>query len=58
MTEPTAGSATTDLQTTATPDGDGYRINGEKVFIGNSEYADVIVLYVRFGPDSVELVRF
>ena len=50
MTEPTAGSATTDLQTTATPDGDGFRINGEKVFIGNSEYADVIVLYVRFGP--------
>jgi alkylation response protein AidB-like acyl-CoA dehydrogenase len=50
MTEPNAGSAATDLETTATPDGDGYRINGQKVFIGNSEYADVIVLYVRFGP--------
>ena len=50
MTEPQAGSAATDLETTATPDGDGFRINGQKVFIGNSEYADVVVLYVRFGP--------
>ncbi|MEA3157236.1 MAG: hypothetical protein QOK44_4825, partial [Betaproteobacteria bacterium] len=27
MTEPDAGSATTDLKTTATPDGKGFRIN-------------------------------
>jgi hypothetical protein len=32
MTEPDAGSATTDLKTTATPDGKGFRINGSKVF--------------------------
>src|SRR5688572_12516312 len=32
MTEPEAGSAVTDLTTSATPDGDGYRINGVKVF--------------------------
>ncbi len=50
MTEPDAGSAVTDLKTTATPDGDGWRINGSKVFVTHSGYADVIIAYVRFGP--------
>ena len=50
MTEPDAGSAVTDLKTSATPDGDGYRINGSKVFTTHSAYADVILAYVRFGP--------
>jgi alkylation response protein AidB-like acyl-CoA dehydrogenase len=50
MTEPEAGSAVTELKTTATPDGDGYRINGSKVFTTHSAYADVILAYVRFGP--------
>jgi alkylation response protein AidB-like acyl-CoA dehydrogenase len=50
MTEPDAGSAVTDLKTSATPDGEGYRINGSKVFTTHSAYADVILAYVRFGP--------
>jgi alkylation response protein AidB-like acyl-CoA dehydrogenase len=50
MTEPEAGSAVTDLKTSATPDGDGYRINGSKIFTTHSAYADVILAYVRFGP--------
>jgi alkylation response protein AidB-like acyl-CoA dehydrogenase len=50
MTEPEAGSAVTDLKTSATPDGDGFRINGTKVFTTHSAYADVILAYVRFGP--------
>ncbi len=50
MTEPEAGSAVTDLRTTATPDGDGFRVNGSKVFVTHSGYADVILAYVRFGP--------
>jgi alkylation response protein AidB-like acyl-CoA dehydrogenase len=50
MTEPDAGSAVTELKTTATPDGDGYRVNGSKVFTTHSAYADVILAYVRFGP--------
>jgi alkylation response protein AidB-like acyl-CoA dehydrogenase len=50
MTEPEAGSAVTDLTTTATPDGDGYRINGVKVFQTHASYADVMLTYVRFGP--------
>jgi len=50
MTEPGAGSAVTDLKTSATPDGDGYRINGVKVFQTHASYADVMLTYVRFGP--------
>ncbi len=50
MTEPDAGSAVTDLKTSATPEGDGYRINGSKIFTTHSAYADVILTYVRFGP--------
>jgi alkylation response protein AidB-like acyl-CoA dehydrogenase len=50
MTEPDAGSAVTELKTSATADGDGYRINGSKVFTTHSAYADVILTYVRFGP--------
>src|SRR5712671_6361343 len=49
MTEPDAGSAVTDLQTTATPDKGGYRIQGSKIFITHSAYADLILTYVRFG---------
>ena len=50
MTEPEAGSAVTDLKTSATPDGEGYRINGIKVFQTHASYADVMLTYVRFGP--------
>jgi len=50
MTEPEAGSAVTDLKTTARPDGTGYRVSGEKIFTTHAQYADVMVAYVRFGP--------
>ena len=50
MTEPEAGSAVTDLQTTATPEGKGFRVNGSKIFTTHSGYADVMLVYVRFGP--------
>jgi alkylation response protein AidB-like acyl-CoA dehydrogenase len=50
MTEPEAGSAVTDLTTSATPDGQGYRINGSKVFTTHAWYADVILAYVRYAP--------
>ena len=50
MTEPEAGSAVTELKTSATSDGDGYRINGTKVFGTHSSSADVFLVYVRFGP--------
>ena len=50
MTEPEAGSAVTDLQTTAKPEGGGYRINGSKIFTTHSKYAELMLVYVRFGP--------
>jgi alkylation response protein AidB-like acyl-CoA dehydrogenase len=48
MTEPDAGSATTDLKTAATPDGDGVRVTGSKVF--PNPHADQYLVYVRYGP--------
>ena len=50
MSEPEAGSAATDLRTAATPDGDGFRITGSKVFATHSADAEVFLIYVRFGP--------
>jgi len=50
MSEPEAGSALTDLTTTATPDGDGVRLNGTKVFSTHSPEADVFLVYCRYGP--------
>src|SRR5258706_10864809 len=50
MTEPEAGSAVTDLVTSAKPDGDGFRINGVKVFQTHATSAEVMLTYVRFGP--------
>ena len=50
MTEPDAGSAVTDLTTTATPDGNGWRINGVKVFQTHASVAEMMLTYVRFGP--------
>jgi len=50
MTEPDAGSAVTELKATATPDGDGFRINGSKIFTTHGLHASVFLVYVRFGP--------
>ena len=50
MSEPEAGSAVTDLTTSATADGDGWRVNGSKVFGTHSAEADTFLIYARFGP--------
>jgi len=50
MTEAEAGSAVTDLRTSAAPDGDGFRVNGGKVFTSHSAEADVFLVYLRYGP--------
>ncbi|MGP1615082.1 MAG: acyl-CoA dehydrogenase family protein, partial [Pollutimonas bauzanensis] len=52
MTEPEAGSAVTELKTTATKDGKGWRINGSKIFTTHGPHADFILAYVRFGPGT------
>ena len=43
MTEPGAGSDLQSIRTTAVPDGDGWRINGQKTFITNGQHADLMI---------------
>ena len=50
MTEPDAGSAVTELTTSAKPDGTHYVINGSKVFSTFSPDAEIFLVYVRYGP--------
>jgi len=50
VTEPTTGTDTTNLKTTATRDGDHYRINGQKVWISRVEHSDLMVLLARTTP--------
>tara|TARA_R110000868_G_scaffold98875_10_gene272246 strand:- start:7796 stop:8968 length:1173 start_codon:yes stop_codon:yes gene_type:complete len=49
LTEPEAGSDVAAIATTATPDGDGWRLNGEKTFISNGGIADFYVVFARTG---------
>ncbi|SOY68168.1 acyl-CoA dehydrogenase family protein [Cupriavidus taiwanensis] len=50
MTEPDAGSAVTELKTSARRDGEHYVINGSKIFSTHSPEAELFLVYVRFGP--------
>ncbi len=52
MSEPGAGTDVLGMKTTATPDGDGYRLSGAKMWITNgavsdSELGDVFLVYAR-----------
>lgn len=38
LTEPQAGSSLSDIITSATPDGDSYKIHGQKIFISGGDY--------------------
>ena len=49
LTEPEAGSDVAAIATTATPDGDGWRLRGEKTFISNGGIADFYVVFARTG---------
>lgn len=50
MSEPEAGSAVTELRTTARIEGDKVVIDGSKVFSTHSPEAELFLIYVRFGP--------
>jgi acyl-CoA dehydrogenase len=56
ITEPNSGSETTRIETSAVRSGDGYRINGEKVFISRAEHSDLLLLLARTTPYD-ELAR-
>jgi alkylation response protein AidB-like acyl-CoA dehydrogenase len=52
LTEPASGSDAASLQTTARRNGDGYVLNGTKVFITNVGHAGLYVVFARTGPEK------
>jgi alkylation response protein AidB-like acyl-CoA dehydrogenase len=60
ITEPRAGSAASDLETSATPDGDAWVLNGVKRWITGAGVSQTYVVFCRFegiaGADGVGAV--
>lgn len=50
VTEPTTGSDTTKIKTTAEKKGDRYVINGQKVWISRVQHSDLMILLARTTP--------
>lgn len=50
VTEPTSGTDTLSLRTSATRDGDNYLINGQKIWTSRAEYSDLMLLLARTTP--------
>jgi hypothetical protein len=50
VTEPSSGTDTLSLRTTATRDADGYLINGQKIWTSRAEYSDLMLLLARTTP--------
>ncbi|MBS1300741.1 acyl-CoA dehydrogenase family protein [Loktanella sp. SALINAS62] len=50
VTEPTTGTDTTQLKTTAERRGDRYVINGQKVWISRVQHSDLMILLARTTP--------
>ena len=50
VTEPNAGSDTTQLETFARRDGDYYIVNGAKIFISRVQHSDMMLLLARTTP--------
>lgn len=58
MSEPGYGSDAVGMQCKAKKDGDEYVINGNKMWITNAQYADVVYLYTRTGSGRKDLSTF
>jgi acyl-CoA dehydrogenase len=55
VTEPTTGTDTTRIKTTAVRQGDRYVINGQKVWISRIQHSDLMILLARTTPlDQVQ----
>ena len=52
VTEPTSGTNTLALRTTAVRDGDDYVVNGQKIWISRAEHSDLMVLLARTTPQD------
>ncbi|MBK5959489.1 acyl-CoA dehydrogenase [Rhodoplanes elegans] len=50
VTEPTTGSDTTKLKTTAVKQGDRYVVNGQKVWTSRLQHSDLMILLARTTP--------
>ncbi len=50
VTEPTTGTDTTKLKTTAVKQGDRYVVNGQKVWISRIQHSDLMILLARTTP--------
>jgi acyl-CoA dehydrogenase len=50
VTEPTSGTDTLSLRTTAVRDGDGYVVNGQKIWTSRAEHSDLMLLLARTAP--------
>ena len=50
VTEPTTGTDTTQLKTTAVKKGDRYVVNGQKVWISRVQHSDLMILLARTTP--------
>ena len=50
VTEPTTGTDTTKLKTTAVKKGDKYIVNGQKVWISRIQHSDLMILLARTTP--------
>jgi acyl-CoA dehydrogenase len=51
-TEPNAGSDAASVQTTATPQGDGYLLRGQKTWISNGGLAEYYVVFATVAPGT------
>jgi alkylation response protein AidB-like acyl-CoA dehydrogenase len=52
LTEHDSGSDAKAMSTTATPDDDGYRIDGKKMWISDGDRADYVVVFARVGEQG------
>jgi alkylation response protein AidB-like acyl-CoA dehydrogenase len=52
LSEPGAGSDVPAMETTAEPDGDGYVVDGTKLWISNGSVADTVVLFAKTDPGA------
>lgn len=54
ITEPDTGSDAAAVRTRARRDGDGWRINGEKIYTSNANHARWVLVVTRTDPDAAK----
>jgi len=57
VTEPTSGTDTSALRTTARRDGDHFVVKGQKIWTSRAEHSDLMLLLARTTPQSASMKR-